>query len=71
MTNGASLIGAEVGRVAENPRSHLAIVNSRYQSEATSVTAHCHAAPASRLTREYQGDHRRQILTSTSISAAP
>ena len=28
----------------------------------TSVTAHCHAAPA-QLTREYQGDHRRYVLT--------
>jgi hypothetical protein len=28
----------------------------------TSVTAHCHAAPA-QLTREYQGDHRRNVLT--------
>jgi hypothetical protein len=26
------------------------------------VTAHYHAAPA-RLTREYQGDHRRYVLT--------
>src|SRR5690349_23600965 len=28
----------------------------------TSVTAHCHAATA-QLTREYQGDHRRNVLT--------
>jgi hypothetical protein len=28
----------------------------------TSVTAHCHAAPA-QLTREYQSDHRRNVLT--------
>ena len=28
----------------------------------TSATAHCHAAPA-RLTREYQSDHRRYVLT--------
>ncbi len=27
----------------------------------TSVTAHCHAAPA-QLTREYQSDHRRHVL---------
>ena len=26
------------------------------------MTAHCHAAPA-QLTREYQGDHRRDVLT--------
>jgi hypothetical protein len=31
----------------------------------TSVTAHCHAATAL-LTREYQGDHRRSILTPAS-----
>jgi hypothetical protein len=30
----------------------------------TSVTAHCHAAPA-QLTREYQGDYRRYVLTLT------
>jgi hypothetical protein len=35
----------------------------------TSVAAHCHAAPA-RLTREYQGDHRRYVLTPTKICAA-
>jgi hypothetical protein len=35
----------------------------------TSVTAHCHAAPA-RLTREYQGDHRRYVLTPATICAA-
>jgi len=27
----------------------------------TSVTAHCHAAPA-QLTRAYQSDHRRHVL---------
>jgi hypothetical protein len=34
----------------------------------TSVTAHCHAATAV-LTREYQGDHRRYVLTPTSTHA--
>jgi hypothetical protein len=35
------------------------------------VTAHCHAAPAL-LTREYQGDHRRHVLTpATARAAAP
>ena len=37
----------------------------------TSATAHCHAAPA-RLTREYQSDHRRYVLTpATSCAAHP
>jgi hypothetical protein len=37
----------------------------------TSATAHCHAAPA-QLTREYQGDHRRYVLTpATSCAAHP
>ena len=49
---GASQVGAEVGSVAENPRNHFAIVNSRFKSEAVSVTARCHAAPAL-PTREY------------------
>ncbi len=35
----------------------------------TSVTAHSHAAPA-RLTREYQGDHRRHVLTPATTSVA-
>jgi len=34
----------------------------------TSVTAHCHAAPA-QLTREYQSDHRRDILTPATTRA--
>jgi hypothetical protein len=34
----------------------------------TSVTAHCHAAPA-QLTRAYQSDHRRHVLTPTTTSA--
>jgi hypothetical protein len=34
----------------------------------TSVTAHCHAA-AAQLTREYQGDHRRYVLTPASTGA--
>jgi hypothetical protein len=34
----------------------------------TSVTAHCHAAPAW-LTREYQGDHRRYVLTPATTRA--
>src|SRR5207302_10113458 len=34
----------------------------------TSVTAHCHAAPA-QLTREYQSDHRRYVLTPTTTRA--
>jgi hypothetical protein len=65
---GAVQAGVEVGRVAEKPRHHFAIVNSRFKSEAVSVTAHCHAATAL-LTREYQGDHRRQSLLSTSTCA--
>ncbi len=35
----------------------------------TSVTAHCHAATA-QLTREYQGDHRRYVLTPATTCAA-
>jgi hypothetical protein len=35
----------------------------------TSVTAHCHAATAL-LTREYQGDHRRYVLTPATTCAA-
>jgi hypothetical protein len=34
----------------------------------TSVTAHCHAAPA-QPTREYQGDHRRYSLTPATTCA--
>ncbi len=34
----------------------------------TSVTAHCHAAPA-QLTRAYQSDHRRNVLTPTTTRA--
>jgi len=34
----------------------------------TSVTAHCHAAAAA-LTREYQSDHRRYVLTPTTTRA--
>ena len=34
----------------------------------TSVTAHCHAAPA-QLTRAYQSDHRRHVLTPTTTRA--
>jgi hypothetical protein len=34
----------------------------------TSVTAHCHAAPAL-LTREYQGDYRRYVLTPAATCA--
>ena len=33
------------------------------------MTAHCHAAPAL-LTREYQGDHRRHVLTPAATRAA-
>ena len=37
----------------------------------TSATAHCHAAPAE-LTREYQSDHRRYVLTpATSCAGHP
>jgi hypothetical protein len=35
----------------------------------TSVTAHCHAAPA-QLTGEYQSDHRRDVLTPATTGAA-
>jgi len=34
----------------------------------TSVTTHCHAAPAW-LTREYQSDHRRYVLTPATTCA--
>jgi len=34
----------------------------------TSVTAHCHAATAL-LTRAYQSDHRRDVLTPTTTHA--
>lgn len=67
---GVAQIGVEVGSVAENPRNHFAIVNSRFKSEAVSVTARCHAATA-QPTREYQSDHRRQSLLSASICATP
>ncbi len=36
----------------------------------TSVTAHCHAAPA-QLTRAYQSDHRRNVLTPATTRRCP
>lgn len=71
MTFGAVLIGAEAGRVAENPRRCLAIVNSRSKVRGHLGDGSLSCGTGPRLTREYQGDHRRQFLTSTSISAAP
>ena len=71
MTFGAVLIGAEAGRVAENPRGALCdrelarLVRGHLGDGSLS----CGTGP--RLTREYQGDHRRHNLTSTSVSAAP
>jgi hypothetical protein len=71
MTVGVALIEAEAGRVAESPRAM-----SCDRELAPKVRGHlgdgslsCGTGPW--LTREYQGDHRRQSLTSTSISAAP
>ena len=45
------------------------VVSTHVQkSEDTSVTNHCHAAPA-QLTREYQSDHRRYVLTPATTCA--
>ena len=70
MTLGAVLTGAEAGRVAENPRAM-----SCDRELAPKVRGHLGDGSLSCgtglwLTREYQGDHRRHHLTSTSVSAA-
>ncbi|HVS42163.1 MAG TPA: hypothetical protein VMU20_07810, partial [Candidatus Dormibacteraeota bacterium] len=71
MTFGAVLTGAEAGRVAENPRAM-----SCDRELAPKVRGHLGDGSLSCgtglwLTREYQGDHRRHHLTSTSVIAAP
>lgn len=70
MTIGTALIGAEGGRVAENPPGalcdrELALLVRGHLGDGSLSCGNGH-----RLTREYQGDHRRHDLTSTSISAA-
>jgi len=71
MTVGVALMEAEAGRVAESPRPM-----SCDRELAPKVRGHLgdgslSCGTGAWLTREYQGDHRRQSLTSTSISAAP
>src|SRR5437762_2547203 len=61
-----------VGRTEHAETSSLAcyVVPTHVSSvRTTSVTAHCHAAPAL-LTRAYQGDHRRHVLTPATTRAA-
>jgi len=53
---------AELPRTLENS---YVVPTHAPSAKDTSVTAHCHAATAL-LTREYQGDHRRYILTPAS-----
>ena len=67
-----SAVRVVVGRTEHAETSSLAcyVVPTHVSSvRTTSVTAHCHAAPA-QLTREYQGDHRRHVLTPTTTRAA-
>lgn len=56
-------------RVAENPRRPFVVPTHAASARPARCTAHCHAATAFGLTREYQGDHRRQPLTPTAICA--
>src|SRR3954471_7978570 len=71
---GWSAVRVAGGRREHGETSSLAcyVVPTHVSSvRTTSVTAHCHAAPAL-LTREYQGDHRRPVLTpATTRAAAP
>jgi hypothetical protein len=57
---------AELPRTLENS---YVVPTHDASAKDTSVTAHCHAATAL-LTREYQGDHRRYVLTPASTCAA-
>jgi hypothetical protein len=70
MTMGAVRIGAEAGRAAENPRRCFCDreLAPKVRGHLGDGSLSCGTGPW--LTREYQGDHRRQSLTSTSISAA-
>jgi len=70
MTNGATQVATEVGRVAENPRRP--VMRSQFATlvRGGSVTTHCPAATALPI-REYQRDHRRQQLTSIATCVAP
>jgi hypothetical protein len=56
---------AELPRTLEN---FYVVPTHDASAKDTSVTAHCHAATAL-LTREYQGDHRRYVLTPASTCA--
>ena len=56
---------AELPRTLENS---YVVPTHASSAKDISVTAHCHAATAL-LTREYQGDHRRYILTPASTCA--
>jgi len=62
------VVGAD--SLAENPRASLVVPTHVPECVVSSVTVHCHAATAS-PTREYQSDHRRSRLTSTTPGARP
>lgn len=63
MTTGWAPVAVEVGNVSENPRRALCDRELALLVRGSSVTDHCHAAPAP-PTREYQSDHRRHTLCS-------
>jgi len=65
MTDGWAPVAVEVGSVFENPRQVLCDRELARLVRGSSMTDHCHAAPA-QPTREYQGDHRRHIPCSRS-----
>ena len=71
MTLGATLNGAEQGRVAENPRGCFCDreLAAKVRGHLGDGSLSCGTGPW--LTREYQSDHRRPDLTSAPISAAP
>ena len=62
MTMERALVAAEAGRSCRE--SSTGAMRSRLATlvRGSSMTDQCHAATAL-LTREYQGDHRRQVLT--------
>ena len=72
MTNGRAPVAVELGSVSENPRRLLCDRELARLVRGSSVTDHCHAAPAL-PTREYQGDHRRRtpLLSAASCARPP
>jgi hypothetical protein len=66
-TGWGTLVVTGDGTVTMYPRACTAVSNPRPESEAASMTDHCHAATA-QLTREYQGDYRRGFLTPATTS---